>query len=342
MKRILVTAVVAGSAFLATECEAPKVAKTTTMKVNKVVYSVEVLPRENSRHAGPLRQKMLEDNLAVERTVYFDGKRSSTVEVTNDYGFRGITTIIRDSNSWRYSKQLPYINVWFKAEDPLSGEIQSEPPIVTLFDEQKTLLGYTCKKATIEKEYKRFVIWYAPDLKTDDPTEAILQEEDIPGTILEMDEYLTSGDVDWYTRYKVTSIDLDVKDASVLEIPKGAVKMNSPDEAAEKNRELFEKAMATEKPLTREEKEVYLGTWRLNYKGDIVELLVERFGDDTYSLTETRIIGGKRTQTKHGLVRFYGPRLFFDEAPAWKTYVLTKNGELQQEQNNFYTFRKQK
>lgn len=314
----------------------------TNMQIGKIVYSLEVFQLENTSLLSPLQLELIRQSFPSERIVYFNGKQSCSQEITMDYGFRGLTTLLKDSSSqkYRYVKSFPYSDFWFKLEDELPSKTESSPPIVTFSDEKKDILGYSCKKAIVDESSVIYTIWYTTEIHIDDPTNAVIQKKAIPGVILEMDEKWTASNLSYYKKYTVKSIDLKHKsDPAIFDIPTGAIEVEDSGVASKRNRELFEKAMESDF-----EKRTIIGKWVLVYEDDSIELLIEQTPDlkkNSYILSETLILDGKRTKIPSVLAHFYGSKLLVEEPPNYVTYSLTDKGDLKLDQGDFFVYKKQ-
>jgi hypothetical protein len=319
---IVLAIVIAGCERQPSVSEAP-VREKPAAPVSKIVYRIEVLS-DRAADASTFR-----------RTVYFDGTRSAMTEQTNDYDFPGMTTIFvsgRDSVE-TYVKALPYFTFRIERERSIPGEMGA--PVAQQESFTKTILGYRCRQLILETEQFRYSVWYTTDVTIHDPTQAVVQDSDVPGLILEMDKTL-KGRNDWHTHLVVTAFESKSEDAAVLEIPGEAVAVADANEALVRNRERFEQAMQREKSLSWDEQQLFLGRWRSDDNKRRIGLIIERFGE-AYTITEKR--AGK--PFKRGMARFYGNRLLHEQGTAWRTYFLDANGNLRSDQDEALKFTKQ-
>lgn len=319
---MLLPGLVASCEHRAADREQPEPDRTAE-RIGKIVYEVQVLS-DGVASSDPIR-----------RTVYFDGTRSAVSEQTNDYGFPGATTIFASGRDTleTYVKELPYYTFRMERERVVQ-EIAS--PAVQHHNDTKNILGYRCRKITLETPGFRYVIWYAEDVTAADPTHAVLQDPHVPGLILEMDKIM-KGNAGWSVHTVVTVFEPDSRaSSSVLEVPENAVKATDPNEALIRNRALFEEAMQREKPLNGEEQQRFLGRWRSKGKKHRIELIIERFGE-AYTVAERK--EGK--PFLRGMARFYGNRLLHEQGTAWRTYFLDANGNLRSDQDETLQFIKQ-
>jgi hypothetical protein len=289
--------------------------------IGTIVYRIEVLSdHENSAST-------------FQRTVYFDGKRSAVTEQTNDHGFPGMTTVFasgRDSVE-TYIKALPYVTFQVKRERSISDEMGV--PVVQKGAFTKSILGYRCHQLILETEQFRYSVWYTTDVTVHDPTQAVVQDADVPGLILEMDKTL-KGRNDWHTLVVVTAFEPHSKSSGMLEIPKEAIEVADVNEALVQNRLLFEQAMQREKQLNWDDRQQFLGTWLGREKGQMIRLKIERYGE-AYTYTE-----GKSPGTTRGIAGFYGNRLLLEQGAAWRTYFLDNVGNLRSDQDEDLVLKK--
>lgn len=333
--------------YLATGCgpaSSPKTDQPVAPRpvITRITYSVRVSDETGGASLSPLEQRLKGMNNPFERTVWFDGRRSATQEETTVLGSPGIATVLRDSASpvEMVTLQLSCGTFWYPF-DTIEPPVQPEASVVKLLDEEKILLGHSCKKALVERGGFRYTIWYAPNLHIDDPTHAVLEERDVPGLVLSMRKSLVSQPDGWFTEYTVTQLETNSKvEASILEMPKGAVPVGNAEAAAAANRQLFEKAMEKESVYPEERKQQFIGTWSVANGNDRVEFVIERFGADVYTVTERTVFRGRRTTKKLGTAQFHGSRLLTDERFGFRSLFLDPAGKLHWEQNDFFVFNK--
>ncbi len=316
------------------------------MKIGKITYSFEYVQQRKGAKISPLYLKLSQLNLPVDRTVCFDGNQSCLRETTNEFGISIQTIQIRNKDNkdtFRYAEVSPHFSVWVELQESRSVNKTKEISIVTFSKKEKTILGYRCKKATIEEEHSTFTVWYTTELTINDPTGAVLQLDSIPGVILEMDEALGGKKAVLLKRTRVTSIDLDVNEPTAFDLPKDALQVKSIEEVAAKNRQnllrLMEKGQQ-DHPLSEEEKAAFEGTWVLSYKGDRIELKISKSAND-YTIQETMKTRYEPEETQSYKAVFYGETLFVDLAPTFLRYRLTSKGDLKLEKGDFFVFKKQ-
>lgn len=307
--------------------------------VRSITYSVEVF-REEEESGSPLAQKLADANNPFERTVYFDGKRSCTQERRTGYDFRGTRSTIRDSAAAYETVvlQFPWGAAWYRKNGEASAPLLAGT--VRRADDGKTILGHRCEKIVITAGQAVQTVWFAPGLQLSDPTYAVVQDSLVPGLILELDTHYGPRMGNYHVRSTVTALDLEGKqDRSVFRVPPGAQKAAGPEEVPGMQKELL-KTLEARSPMPPEEKDRFLGNWRLSWRGDRIDWQIGRFGADTYTLTEIRSLGGKRARINRGILHFYGDRMVIEDGATFRSYLLAPDGRLQQEDEPEFAFRK--
>lgn len=315
------------------------------MKIGKINYSVEYLQLKG-KHISPLYLKLAQLDLPVDRTVYFDGNQSCLRETANEFGTSIQTIQIRNKDNkdtLQYAEVSPYFSGWMELQESRPVNEETVKPIVTFSKKEKTILGYRCKKATIEEEHYIYTVWYTKELAVNDPTGAVLHFDSIPGLILEMDKTSRGKKISVLIRTRATSIDLDVNEPTAFDLPKDALQVKSIEELAAKNRQNLLRLMEKEQqehPLSKEEKVAFEGTWVLYYHGDRIELKISKSAND-YTIHETMKTKYEPEETQSYKAVFYGETLFVDLAPTFLRYRLTSKGDLKLEKGDFFVFKKQ-
>lgn len=320
----------------------------TTMKIGKITYSVEYVQQQKGVEISPLYFKLAQLDLPVERTVYFDGERSCEQETTDAFGIRLKEFKLRkkeNQDTFQYAESLSHFSCWMEMQESRPVNEETVKPIVTFSKKEKTILGYRCRKATIEEEHYIYTVWYTKELAVNDPTGAVLHFDSIPGVILEMDEALGGEKAVLIKRTRVTSIDLDANEPTAFDLPKDALQVKSIEEVAEKNRAALMVLMKKEQkehPLTEAEKETFEGNWALDYQGDQLVLRITKNTDGvTYTIQETKELTNEPAETQTYKAVFYGETLFVDLAPTFLCYRKTEKGDLKLEMGDFFVFKKQ-
>lgn len=305
----------------------------------KVTYTKELLPRKGIKLE--LLQQLLLKDIAVTGVLYFNEAESQVTEMNSDFNFRSPMTIIKSSNDSlsKCYKSFPYLNFWYKAER-FHESIKSVPDIVTFSSETKSILGHSCKRVTIETEYYRYIIWYAPDLKLADQTRTIPQFESVLGAVLEMNQFWTDNKMKLFRHFKITSIEQNTRDKGLYEIPEGFLEMKDTDAAESANWENMLKATQNENyPET--EKQKFIGNWILKAGKDRIKVIIERRPDGSYSLSEIQTYQGEEQPYQTFPAEFHGRRLLAKDSPNYHTYYLTEDGKLKKEFGDFYIFTRQ-
>ncbi|MES2557987.1 MAG: hypothetical protein V4604_17660 [Bacteroidota bacterium] len=339
--------VIAFSAISACQSQ-PSKETDTPMKTGKITYSVEYAQQQKGVDISPLYLKLAQLDLPMERAVYFDGEQSSEQEITDVFGIRLKQLKLRkkgNSDTFQYAESQPHFSGWTELQESRPVNEEKTMSIVTFLKGEKTILGYRCKKATIEEEHYIYTVWYTTELTINDPTGAVLQFDSIPGLILEMDRAFSGEKLALIIHTKVTSIDLDVNEPTTFDLPKDAVHVKNIDEMNSKNQQSLIHLMEKEQqqhPLTEAEKSAFEGTWVLSYQGDRIELNITKNADKTsYIIQETKKIKNEPEETQSYKAVFYGETLFVDLAPTFLRYQLTPKGDLKLEKGDFFVFKKQ-
>ena len=304
-------------------------------EMRKVTYSITLIP--TSKNSSPIQKLIWQENSPSERTVYWNGKQSSSREINNEMDFKSEAITIRDMAKSIYVKPLQFF--CYSNEFEETEAMKSQPDIVKLLPETKTILGHLCKKATIEMEYKNYTIWYAADIQTQDPTKGVLQFKSIPGFIMEMDEKSTSGNLPFYTKYTVTSLSSVANDASVFETPKDAIAIKQGEEPIDVNWNLVQKAMLAENaknPISATNKAAFLGTWLLKINQDYIKInIAEKPGTADLLFAETYCYNGKSEEIETKTAVFFGNKLLVkNPAPNYSLYTIVK-GKLKMDRSDF-------
>jgi hypothetical protein len=298
--------------------------------VHGITYSVEVF-HEKAGLPGPG-----DENRTFERTVYFDGIRSCTREPQDGCG---VYYTLRDTSSAEtLVMEFPWLTVFYRQPAGDSGSLIRGT--LHTAAETKIILGYRCRKAVATGEGTTQTIWFAPELRPEDPTGAVVQDSRVPGLILGLDTRYGPQMGNYHVRYTVTGR-ASSSDRSVFKVPRQALQATDGEEAialvAERLAELQVAAS-----LPDDDKDRFLGKWQLVNNGQRVEWHVERFGAATYTLSETRTTGGKRRPVNRGILSFYEGKLVVREGAVFRLFALTAGDRLQETDDPRFTFRRLK
>ncbi len=274
-----------------------------------------------------------------DKTIYFDGNKSLSEQLDNDYCFWSNTTTIRDTSPWiTFHKPLQFVHFWDRFEEPKPiNEESPDSPTFTYTKKKKQILNYSCDQVIIESSTNRKVCWFTKQLQLKDPTNMLLQFDSVPGTILEMEEYWPGPNYWQYVNTtRVKSIEQIIVPFNFFEVTSTAKKMDS-EQAEKLNFKCFVEASGKEKQLSQEEKSKFLGTWILK-QGDFgFQIEINDLGNNLYEVVEAEIESNHLIRVKSEKANFYGSNLVANECIS---YFLNEKGRLQNEQDSFYTFTK--
>lgn len=328
-----------------------------SMTSGKIIYDIEVVLSEDAdtpaEYSRELYQKILTSNSPSSRTVYFDGKSSTTQEVNSVYGFTGPTTTIRkaDSDRYTYCKEFPQLSFYLEFEDEVKANGEFVPVQVSYSGKEKRILGFRCKEATLTDANSIFKIWYTDEITVRDSTHAILHHDKIPGIILEQTELPSSGPTYFYRHYTATSFSSDPLPNGIFEVPPGYQQVKSIDEARAKNKSLMEQ-YATEElansPLNEDEKKMFLGAWLITSEADslllhIVESDQHSMGMNNYAVLLYYLNSPERPLQAASIqeARLMGRKLLVDTPPNIDLYAFDSVSKtITLERNPIFKYRK--
>lgn len=151
------------------------------------------------------------------KTVYIKGQKSRTDFLSD--GFRQTTIYDKKAGMAVVMKEIgaeKYISKYTQDEWKSQNK-KYELKTVSLINETKTILSYTCKKAVITtRDGNSYSFYYAPSI-VPSATENPFQFSDIPGLVLEYES--SAGSSDKLIVFTATSINLSPVPASKFEIP---------------------------------------------------------------------------------------------------------------------------
>jgi hypothetical protein len=180
-----------------------------------VEYAITVKPGDTTalqkqRAALLFDSKMaLQFNDSLARMDFKMGKGMLTSVIVNNYLKQGITL-----NSTSAGKFAFYLTKEYFDQIPTEDSVQVE-----LVNEEKKILGYTCKRANLKANGVTTTYWYTNELNFDIKQQAIVNKH-IPGFPL---KYNTVKD-GLYMEFEVTNIEFKIKDPEStfsLLIPQG-------------------------------------------------------------------------------------------------------------------------
>lgn len=180
-----------------------------------VEYAITVKPGDTTalqkqRAALLFDSKMaLQFNDSLARMDFKMGKGMLTSVIVNNYLKQGITL-----NSTSAGKFAFYLTKDYFDQKPTEDSVQVE-----LVNEEKKILGYTCKRANLIANGVTTTYWYTNELNFDIKQQAIVNKH-IPGFPL---KYNTVKD-GLYMEFEVTNIEFTIKDPETtfsLLIPQG-------------------------------------------------------------------------------------------------------------------------
>lgn len=328
-----------------------------SMTCGKIIYDIEVVLSEDaetpSEYSRELYQKILSSNSPSSRTVYFDGKSSTTQEVNSVYGFNGLVTTIRKAGSdkYTYCKEFPQLSFYMELEDEVEANGEFVPVQVSYSGKEKRILGFRCKEATLTDANSIYQIWYTDEITITDSTHAILHHDKIPGIILEQTELPSSGPTYFYRHYTATAFSSDPLPNGIFEIPDGYQQVSSIDEARTKNKALMEqkaKEELADSPLNEDEQKRFLGAWLITTQVDsillhIVESDQHSMGMNNYSVLLYYLNSPDRPLPAASIqeARLMGRKLLVESPPNFDLYSLDSDSRtITLERNPIFKYRK--
>lgn len=257
----------------------------THASAGKIVYRTEMVPNPSyggdggaPRYSEQLRALMLRDNIPEQRTVYFDGKRSRTEEINFDYGVKSPAIRLREAGSGAtlYCKEFPHVR--FCVEHPeLEADASGPSPILQLTDEKATVGDFACRKAIYNNLAQKLEVYFAEKVQVADPTGAVHHIDGVPGLIVQW-QPIEDPRSDVVERITVVETSFADFPAALFAPPAGFRKLASVDEARAEERRLLD-AEAAQQPATAEQRDRFLGRWRLATAPDDLRVEIIRDGD---------------------------------------------------------------
>jgi len=342
---ILIVLLISTINFVNYKCQ-----ETQNMNSGVILYNVTVVVPKNAPKFGlyskALHLDILNENIAGEMKVYFDGNFSKTEAITNDYGIKSLSSIIRDASSTTnlFCKAFPHLNFCIPFEDEVVVS-ESFPAPVQILNEEKEIAGYTCQKAIVEEANRTLHIWFTKDIHLTDPTNAVLQHDDIKGLILEMEDIPAAKNVYFYKKYSLQSIDLRKLKQSTFQVPDDYQTFEDIDKARAINRkktiENAEKEL-NDNPPTEQNKSQYTGYWLFETAKDKIMLHIQQNKEEksTYYFSSINLT---RTDTKPSFIqeqaKCIGEKLLVEAPPNYRIYKIEQQ-LLMQENNTVFHFQR--
>ena len=174
------------------------------------------------------RSTLLADDL---RTIHFDGARSRVERTDDDLGVHGpsieLRTAGRDTVTYCKALRALRICVEYPAEQP----VREEPPHFERLRDTAVIAGIPCRKGTYT-DWRRMHVWYAEEIRVEDPTGAVLQLEGVPGLILQTEEE--------EERVTVEKVSFDAPPPELFSVPPDYRRFDDIDAAQAEERRLVE------------------------------------------------------------------------------------------------------
>jgi hypothetical protein len=291
-----------------------------------------------------LRAEIRRRNAPESRLVYFDGHRSRTDEINNDYGVRSHSFELRDAgrDTIIYCKAFPYFN--FCVEHPLLPLPGGPPPHLAPTSEMTTIAGLRCHKAEYQGDQHLFV-WYTDEVAVNDPTGAVLHLEGVPGLILQTEEIPASGTIDAVKRTTVVEFAVDAPPPQRFTVPADYRRFIDMDAARAEDRRILD-LKSTEAlqrhPLSDDEREMFVGRWLFEWPRDKILVEIARTGDNEFRFC-TNVLSAPAAagRVSEELAAIKGRLLMVEDPPNYRLYKLEDWGQrLVLLGNDLFTFKR--
>ena len=307
----------------------------------RIVYRTTFVPNpsyqpgEHDLFSEELLAEIRRSNVSERRVVHVDGQSSRSEEINVDYSVRSPSFELRSAGSAAitFCKEYRFFN--FCLEYPSRFPVRVRPPSLSPLPETATIAGLRCRKGEYTDGLQRMHVWSTDEASVADPTGAVLHLEGVPGLILQTEEIADSSAVDVLKRVTVEDLRLGPAPPGIFSAPAGYRRF--PDLAAvraEDRRILDERAAEEQRlrPLGDQERERYVGAWRLDRPHDAILVEIRRASGDasdgeyrfrTEVLTAPATVFGRVTDERAFLK---GRLMMVEEPPNYRLYALGDGG----------------